>query len=43
MKFIVQVCFLISSIFVLSQTNEDKIVFKKIFDTAMTNSSSYKC
>ena len=42
MKFIVQVCFLISSFFVLSQTNEDKIVFKKIFDTAMTNSSSYE-
>ena len=42
MKFIVQVCFLISSVFVLSQTNEDKIVFKKLFDTAMTNSSSYE-
>ena len=42
MKFIVKVCFLISGVFVLSQTNEDKIFFRKIFDTAMTNSSSYE-
>ena len=27
MKFIVKVCFLISGVFVLSQTNEDKIFF----------------